>query len=239
LSDSTDKPAEGAIYEDGTYFERNPTWDIEDSPWKAELIMAALERAEIDPQTICEVGCGAGEILRVLQDRMDGERSFVGYEISPQAYELCKGRVRPGLDFKLMDILDDDAVRFDLVLLMDVLEHVEDYYSFLRALKARGSHFVIRVPMDLSVRTLVRNKLPRERWRYGHIQYFTRETALAVLKECGYEVLDWQIDTRTELHRCTSLGSKLEALVRKMTFAVSRRWTAKYLGSCSLLVVAR
>ena len=58
------------IYTDGTYLEQNPNWHQGDSAWKAGHIQALLERNGItEPKSICEVGCGAGEILRVLSDR--------------------------------------------------------------------------------------------------------------------------------------------------------------------------
>lgn len=33
-----------SIYEDGTYFANNPTWDEEDSSWKAEKIERLLKK---------------------------------------------------------------------------------------------------------------------------------------------------------------------------------------------------
>ena len=49
------------------------------------------------PRSICEVGCGAGEILRILHDRLEPDRS-VGFEIAPAAHELCLGRTTGGLE---------------------------------------------------------------------------------------------------------------------------------------------
>ena len=55
-----------SIYSDGTYLRNNPDWHVDDSPWKAKHIAAMLERHGIVPQTVCEIGCGAGEVLRAL-----------------------------------------------------------------------------------------------------------------------------------------------------------------------------
>jgi hypothetical protein len=51
------------IYTQGEYFEKNQTWHIEDSPWKTEQLMKIIKRNQLQPTSICEVGCGAGEIL--------------------------------------------------------------------------------------------------------------------------------------------------------------------------------
>jgi type I restriction-modification system DNA methylase subunit len=37
-----------------------------------------------------EIGCGAGEILRQMQTHLSTRTTFHGYEISPQAFRLCK-----------------------------------------------------------------------------------------------------------------------------------------------------
>jgi len=42
------------------YFNNNPTWDVEDSPWKATQILEMLKKHNLNPQTIGEIGCGAG-----------------------------------------------------------------------------------------------------------------------------------------------------------------------------------
>ena len=97
-------PSPAAVqYTDGQYLEHNPTWHVEDSPWKAGHVLEMLKRHGLSPRTVCEVGCGAGEILRQLHDRMGGDVRFVGYEISPQAYELSRTRATERLEFRLQD----------------------------------------------------------------------------------------------------------------------------------------
>lgn len=55
-----------SIYENGDYLFKNPGWHEHDSPWKAGLIKKMLERNNLHPSQICEVGCGAGGILSCL-----------------------------------------------------------------------------------------------------------------------------------------------------------------------------
>jgi cyclopropane fatty-acyl-phospholipid synthase-like methyltransferase len=51
-----------------------------------------IAQNNIQPKLIGEIGCGAGEILNQLYLQMPEDVRFTGYEISPQAYELCKQR---------------------------------------------------------------------------------------------------------------------------------------------------
>ena len=129
-------PAE-SIYTDGTYLRNNPGWHRGDSAWKARHVKAILDRNGIAAHTVCEVGCGAGEILRNLGELMPPDTRFHGYEISPDAYRLCSQWAGERFRFLLADLLEED-VHFDVALAIDVFEHVEDYFSFLRRLRARA-----------------------------------------------------------------------------------------------------
>ena len=74
------------LYTQGDYLENNPTWHVEDSPWKAQQIIKMMRRNNIRPKTVCEVRCGAGEILRQLQLSMDGKCMFWGKSRIPKTY---------------------------------------------------------------------------------------------------------------------------------------------------------
>src|SRR5213078_2867696 len=104
------------VYTSGTYLEKNPNWHVEESPWKARQVMHMLRRNHIEPKTVCEVGCGVGEVLKQLQEHIDSACLFWGYDISPQAFELAKSRANDRLQFKLADIRQEQNTFFDLML---------------------------------------------------------------------------------------------------------------------------
>ena len=131
----------GSIYASGEYLDNNPTWHAEESAWKASQILTLLNRHGLRPRTICEVGCGANETLRQLHNRVDYHPNCVGYEISPQALEMAASRSSERLTFRLGHVLEDDD-SYELTLLIDVIEHVEDYFSLLRGLRPRSDHTV-------------------------------------------------------------------------------------------------
>src|SRR3954447_10713433 len=78
-----------SIYSNAEYLASNPTWHVEDSPWKAQKIYEILRRNNLKPSRIAEIGCGAGEILVQLKVHLP-ESSFVGYEMSEQAFALAR-----------------------------------------------------------------------------------------------------------------------------------------------------
>ena len=227
------------LYTAGEYLARNPTWHAEDSAWKASRILTMLERHDLRPQTICEVGCGVGEILRELHDRLDHEPEFIGYEISPHALERARAHSSRRLEFRLGNVLDDSE-HFEMVLLIDVIEHVEDYFSMLRGLRTRSDYTVMHIPLELcALSVLLEAPLISSRERLGHLHFFTKETALGMLRRIGYEIVDW---TYTPASSHYPPGSwKLQALerARRIAFPLSETAAVRLFGGYSLLVLAR
>ena len=227
------------LYLDGEYLSKNPRWHVEESPWKARQVLRMLRQNHLAPQTICDVGCGSGEVLRQLQEKLDRQCIFRGYDISPQALQLARSRANARLQFRLADISEEKDSFFDLILVLDVIEHLEDYFSFLRQVKARSRYKIFHIPLDLSVQTLFRkNALSKRRDMYAHLHYFTKETALRTLRDTDYEVLDYFYTPRS-IEFGSGPGEKILKLPRKLSFAVHRDFAARFFGGFSLLVLAQ
>jgi cyclopropane fatty-acyl-phospholipid synthase-like methyltransferase len=229
-----------AIYKNGTYLDCNPTWHEADSRWKANHILKLLKKNGISPSTICEVGCGAGAILECLASDYGDRILLSGYEVSPQAFEICRKKERQNLHFFLKDLLGEKQTSFDVVMAIDVFEHVEDYFGFLRKLHEKGEYKIFHIPLDMSVQMVLRKSPILElRSSVGHIHYFTKETALSTLKDTGYEVVDY-------FYTCSALElpnrgwkANLLKLPRKVLFFVNQDLAARILGRFSLMVLAK
>jgi len=225
------------MYENGTYLENNPGWHEEDSSWKASNIEKILDKNEIHSKSICEIGCGAGEILNQLSKNLPN-RNFTGYEISPQAFEICKNKSGKNLRFFNSNIFDSPDLNFDIAMAIDVFEHVEDYMGFLRNMKKVGKFKVYHIPLDLSVQSVLRaSPIMKARKNIGHIHYFTKETALASLQDTGHIVIDC-IYTATGIE-LPNRGWKadLMKLPRRLLYAINPDLAARILGGYSLLVL--
>ena len=225
------------VYLDGSYLELTETWHVEDSAWKAKNVAAMLERNRLTPASVCDVGCGAGEIIRQLSTQFTQSR-FVGYDVSPQAVDLARPREADNITFKQADILKED-VSFDLLLAADVFEHVDDYMGFLRGLKPKATFKVFHIPLDISVMSILLGSMITTRHLVGHLHYFTKETALATLRDCGYEIIDsFHTAAFMDLPGKT-LKRRIAGIPRRFFFRISPAFTAQCLGGCSLMVLAR
>jgi 2-polyprenyl-3-methyl-5-hydroxy-6-metoxy-1,4-benzoquinol methylase len=226
------------IYTDGTYLEKNPSYDVDDSPWKAKQILKMIRKNNLQPNSICEVGCGAGEILKQLQLNLPDSVSYQGYDISPQAIELSRQRENERLRFSCEDFILKDTQLFDIVLCIDVFEHVEDYLDFLRQLKPKSTYKIFHIPLDMSVQFVLRAEpILWMRKNVGHLHYFMKDTALSTLEDTGYKIVDY-FYTPQHVDLAKTLKAQLLKLPRKILFAMHPDLVVRLLGGYSLLVLA-
>lgn len=224
------------LYESGAYYARNPGMHLEDSAWKARQIVAMLETHGIKPAAIGDVGCGAGEILNLLSARFPQARLW-GYDIAADAVAEARRRANDRFTVHLGEVPADAA--FDLLLCSDVFEHVEDHFGFLRRIRDRATWKLFQIPLDLSVLSLLTPYLMANRRGVGHLHYFTRETALATLEECGYAIVDSRYIRWYENVPQTTFRARLARLCRRTLDAVSPDLLAKLMPGLSLMVLAR
>ena len=235
-----DPSAGEELYRDGRYLELNPTWHAEDSPWKAKQVFKIIQRKNLQPNSVCEVGCGAGEILKQLHLLLPPTVSFTGYEVSPQAFQLCETKEKERLHFRLGDLLHQEEAYFNIVLAIDVFEHIEDYFGFLRRLRNKGQFKIFHIPLDLSVQSVLRGyPILRQRRSVGHLHYFTKETALAALADTGYEILDHFYTSHCIDLPARSFKNSLARVPRKIAFQLHQDLAVRILGGFSLMVLTQ
>ena len=223
-------------YTDGTYLDRTGgTWHLEDASFKASQILRMLGRhPEIPVKTVCDVGAGAGGVLHELQCALPGDSTLVGYDVSPQAHDMSLQLANAECQFVLGDAFSDPRW-FDLVLVMDVIEHVDDCFAFMRKAKARGGTNSITY-LWISMSILLRGV---DRWdSVGHLHFFTIETALKSVAYADQTVLDFFL-TNGALARPGSWKCRLANLLRVPLAAMNQVFAARLLGGYSILILAK
>jgi hypothetical protein len=76
---------------------------------------------------------------------------------------------------------------------------------------------------------------------YGHLHYFTRETALATLSDIGYEIVDYFYTDDFEIAEVIPKGLKQKVVfeLRKNLFRTNRGLAASIFGHFNVLLLAR
>jgi hypothetical protein len=164
----------------------------------------------------------------------------VGYDISPQVLDLAQAKADARLTFRLGSLPECGEQPFDLVLLIDLIEHLEDYFGFLRSIRCRGRYTLLHVPLELSAQGALRSGFfTAVRESAGHLHYFSKATLLAVLAETGYEAIDHQYTAGAVDFPPTSLRMRWARLPRRAVARLRQDLAARLLGGFSLLVLAR
>jgi len=235
------KVSSNDMYVNGEYFSNNPDWDIADAQWKTDVIIELIKRNKLSPKEVVEVGCGAGENLVELLKKAIRIEKMTGYDISPQAINLASKKATDRISFFNEDITGKENIHTDLMLVIDVVEHVDDYYSFLRKLKTKSDWFVFHIPLDLSCRTVMKpHVLLQQRQSVGHIHYYTKEMVEWALQDTGYEIVDW-VYTKpvVDVQSTGSVKRLVKKILRNISFAISKDWSAKKWGGYSMMILAK
>lgn len=233
-----EKETVAAIYKDGTYAGLNPSCGEENCPWKAGQVLRMIRKNGLTPETVCEIGSGSGGILEWLYGQMDSSITFTGIEPMPEAYARSTPKARDRISFR-NTTAETVTEQSDLVLLLDVFEHIEDYLGFLRSIRRLGRHFIFHIPLDMTAQMVLRDEpIMRVRRDVGHLHYFSKNTALATLRDAGYEVVDWfYSDVGGSAYR--NWRTKLLRLPRKLLMAISPDFAVRLLGGNPITVYAR
>jgi SAM-dependent methyltransferase len=224
-------------YESGRYLSANPSWHEEDSEWKASRILRLLRRSgHPAPASIAEVGCGTGGILRALHGGLPPSTTLAGYDIAPAAIARASRLADERLSFHCEDITQAGKV-FDLLLCIDVIEHIEDPFAFLRAMSAIAPRVVFNIPLEMHVAGVLIDHQLWTRRQFGHLHFYTAALAFETLRECGYRVSAHDYPSRL-MDQPRSASEWLFWLPRKLTALASPELSARLFGGTSLLALA-
>jgi SAM-dependent methyltransferase len=203
-----------------------------------------LERNGLKFDSVYDVGYGAGQVLVELQRMLRPGVALAGFDISPQAIHIARAKENASLTFYREDFLATEVPPPDLLLLLDVFEHVPDYLGFLDALRRKAKWIIFHIPLDACVTALLQRSehMLYMRKQYGHLHYFTKETALATLVDVGYDVRDHFYTSDDEISGDTvrrTLGQKLLYRIRTKLFRVRPDLAAACFSRFSLMVLAQ
>ncbi|MCI0586182.1 MAG: class I SAM-dependent methyltransferase [Planctomycetes bacterium] len=143
------------------------------------------------PGRALDVGCAAGYFLRVLAE---AGWEVHGVEVSPFVARFA--RERHGLDSIRVGSLEEAGfppASFDLVTFWDVVEHLPDPRSALRAARGLVRPTGLLLLETQNVRSLAARLLGR-RWQHfkqpEHLYHFDPDTIARLLAEAGFEVVE-------------------------------------------------
>jgi len=154
--------------------------------WRAKVLREHLRRLGLDPMAALsafDIGCGHGAVQRQLT------RSTAwivdGCDLNDEAIARNAGHRGRTLNYNIFDKSPELRGRYDVVFLLDVIEHVKDPVAFLNAaayyLKPTGV-VVINVPSVPSL-TSAYDKI------VGHLRRYTKSSLRKDVSDAGLETI--------------------------------------------------
>lgn len=162
---------------------------------------ARREIAPLLPSTlgsVLEIGCGEGNTLQWLRDSI-GIKRCVGAEVNASAASRARDKGFPVYHVNVEnEALSLAGEQFDLLLCLDVLEHLADPWRVLPVLVTHlrpGGWVIASIPNVAHVSVLLPLIL-RNEWTYEssgildrtHMRFFTRKSARSLLESSSLKI---------------------------------------------------
>jgi SAM-dependent methyltransferase len=153
--------------------------------WRLNVILRHLRRLKVDDRAALmgfDVGCGHGAFQRQLHAA--NSWTVDGCDLNENAISLNHGHNGNSFLYNIFDRRQDLKGKYDLVFLLDVIEHQADPVAFLNAarfyLKSSG-YMIVNVPA-----------IPALYSKYdvaaGHIRRYTRSSLRAEISAAGLKI---------------------------------------------------
>ncbi len=170
---------------------RDKTW----IPYSSHARALEVVR-RVAPRSLVDIGCGPGHVARLIEE--------MGVRVTGIDRELPLPHSLTG--FHQWDLektpLPVDALAFEMVLMLDIIEHLANPEDFLVALRNVSERAASEEPARVVITTpniafaSIRLNLLLGRFNYAergilditHKRLFTRRSLITALEDCGYQV---------------------------------------------------
>jgi len=144
--------------------------------------------------SVLDIGCGNGSLTRDLAKKA---KRVVGIDCNEKYIaQAKKNNGAANIEYVLGDVVVYDfREKFDVLVLSNVLEHIEKRKEFLQKIKPIANRFLIRVPMlNRDWLTVYKKEMGVEyRLDKTHFIEYTLQDIEQELKQAGFQIKDYSI----------------------------------------------
>ena len=190
-------------------------------------ILRSLGDYHVQGRRLLEVGSNVGLFL--------AEASRAGWEargIEPSRWAVRTGREHYGVNLHegTVETLSEDTASADIIVMLDVLEHLIDPLDALRRLRTviRNEGLLVLATVNLAS---LHARLRDGQWPWflrSHLHYFLPETLHAMLWAAGFQMVEWsQVPRSFHLSYIARRAGTSHEFLGQMAAGVSRIFDAR------------
>ena len=165
-------------------------------------VIEAIIKNKIPVEKVLELGCAGGATGKILKEKLP-VKSYVGIDISAEAAEIAKQHLDKVIvtDIEETDLAAEYGLKtgeYDLLLALDVLEHLYNPWDVLAGLATylKPGGFVVASLPNIQNITIV-DDLLKGNWQYldagildaTHLRFFTLESLKKMFAGAGLEII--------------------------------------------------
>jgi trans-aconitate methyltransferase len=217
--------------------------DLHDSDFykKSQAVLHILP-SDFRPDSVIDIACGSGKITMEVSKKL-GIRKTTGIDISHKIIEIAKQNDVDRIgNWVTINIFDYKESGYDLVLAIDIVEHVEEDKEILNKIASLGSLAVIKVPIeDNSVNRFImwitRKKI--NPWKeteahYGHVHHYSLNSFIELIEESDLQIVKTEY---IHLPKRSKVFWEISRLIFFPLWFVSRRLYIQFNGGFVLVMV--
>ena len=118
----------GMDYQDD-YYKVHNTFHSEDAPRKFSELKQLIAKEKFEK--IVDLGCGGGYVTRLVKKEYK-PKEIIAVDVSREAIKHAKSKDKGDTQYKVADAFEFESMGTDLVIITDLVEHVEDTIKLLK-----------------------------------------------------------------------------------------------------------
>lgn len=175
---------------------------------------------------IVEIGTGAGGILNVFKE--DGNNVY-GFDLGEEYINFGKSK---GLDLDVggLELLKKFNRNIDLIILSDVLEHIDNPLEYMKSLKEyinKETYIYIKVPGIFNIHKTYCGDF-NSYLDFSHLSHFTLNSLRELMRKAGYKLLyaDEEVNALFQIGRVKKFYLNEELDIRK--YLIKQEYSFNY-----------
>ena len=165
------------------------------SEWKGYIFCELLPK-NVKLETILDMGCGPGNILKYVGKRT-GAKQLIGIDISKTMTRMARKNLENAILMQGMDFSFYNK-KVDLIILSDILEHVHDPLKMLDDASLRGKYILLKMPIEKSFIKTIYHKLRGgvplgTEHPEGHLHIWKKNDILDLVKKSKLSIIKYEI----------------------------------------------